>query len=308
MSKRLLYILGILLTGIIGGIINYFIICKDCCNNKSCGKKSPPVAQEKTPELNPTKNGLVFSDGSNDLFKTEDNFNFQASGFEIIQPVAPSIDAGIDKLKAYLDANPDKTIDITGLHTSREGNNSAYPDLGIARGIAIKNYLVSKGIDSKSINEAFAIDDSMVADAQGVFYGPVNFAFGKKKDADVLAEELAALKQEIHDHPVVPTFNYNSGTINLNETQKGQMFKISQYLDKAEDGKLLLVGHTDSDGDAQANVALGLKRANSVKDYLVTNGVDAHKIEVSSKGESMPIAPNDTEEGRAQNRRVEISL
>lgn len=69
-----------------------------------------------------------------------------------------------------------------------------------------------------------------------------------------------------------------------------------------------VVGHTDSDGTEEYNQALSIRRANSVRDYLVTKGVDASIIDVSGEGETNPVVSNKTREGRAQNRRVEISI
>ena len=69
-----------------------------------------------------------------------------------------------------------------------------------------------------------------------------------------------------------------------------------------------VVGHTDSIGTEEYNQALSLRRATSVKDYLVSKGVDPSIIDVSGKGETQPVADNSTKEGRAQNRRVDVSI
>jgi OOP family OmpA-OmpF porin len=69
-----------------------------------------------------------------------------------------------------------------------------------------------------------------------------------------------------------------------------------------------VVGHTDSDGTAEYNQALSIRRAMSVKNFMVSEGIDAGIIDVSGKGESSPIADNSTREGRALNRRVEIRV
>jgi OOP family OmpA-OmpF porin len=66
-------------------------------------------------------------------------------------------------------------------------------------------------------------------------------------------------------------------------------------------------GHTDSRGDENYNQSLSERRAQSTKDYLVNKGVAADRITVAGKGETDPVASNDTEEGRAQNRRVVIN-
>jgi OOP family OmpA-OmpF porin len=69
-----------------------------------------------------------------------------------------------------------------------------------------------------------------------------------------------------------------------------------------------IIGHTDSDGSEEYNQALSVRRAESVKDYLVSEDVDASIIDVSGEGESNPVASNATKEGRAQNRRVDINV
>lgn len=67
-------------------------------------------------------------------------------------------------------------------------------------------------------------------------------------------------------------------------------------------------GHTDNTGSYETNQALSLQRALTVRDYLIAQGVDASSIEVAGLGPDQPIAGNDTSEGRARNRRVEIIL
>ena len=71
--------------------------------------------------------------------------------------------------------------------------------------------------------------------------------------------------------------------------------------------KVVVRGHTDSTGPVAYNLKLGMKRAQSVKDYMVANGIDGERLSLESKGESEPISTNFTAEGRKLNRRVEIS-
>lgn len=70
--------------------------------------------------------------------------------------------------------------------------------------------------------------------------------------------------------------------------------------------RVVAVGHTDSVGSDAYNLKLGQKRARSVADYLISEGVAPSRIDVRSEGESRPVASNATAEGRAENRRVEI--
>jgi outer membrane protein OmpA-like peptidoglycan-associated protein len=67
-------------------------------------------------------------------------------------------------------------------------------------------------------------------------------------------------------------------------------------------------GHTDSQGSDGYNLDLSRRRAESVADYLASQRIDGRRLNVQGFGESRPIAPNDSEYGRAQNRRVEVSI
>lgn len=72
--------------------------------------------------------------------------------------------------------------------------------------------------------------------------------------------------------------------------------------------RVTIVGHTDSTGSPAVNNPLSLERAASVRDYLVNRGVPAMQVQTAGRGETEPVASNDTEAGRARNRRVEIYL
>src|SRR5690606_23930377 len=71
---------------------------------------------------------------------------------------------------------------------------------------------------------------------------------------------------------------------------------------------LIATGHTDSIGTEEYNQGLSERRANAVKEYLISLGVPADRIYTEGKGETQPVASNSTREGRAQNRRVEIEI
>jgi OOP family OmpA-OmpF porin len=73
-----------------------------------------------------------------------------------------------------------------------------------------------------------------------------------------------------------------------------------------EDATIQVTGYTDSVGTEEYNRDLSMRRAQAAQDYLVSNGVDQKRIVLSGMGESNPIASNDTAEGRAMNRRVEV--
>jgi len=84
--------------------------------------------------------------------------------------------------------------------------------------------------------------------------------------------------------------------------------KIARDLSKIKLEVIIAVGNTDSIGTDAYNMALGQRRAQSVKSYLVSKGVDGSRIYTESKGKSNPVASNATAEGRAKNRRTDIEV
>ncbi len=86
----------------------------------------------------------------------------------------------------------------------------------------------------------------------------------------------------------------------------GELESLTNMMLMREDLKIRLNGHTDNNGSEEYNMELSRNRVQSVKDFLVANGVDASRIETHYYGESNPIADNTTKEGQAKNRRVEM--
>lgn len=83
---------------------------------------------------------------------------------------------------------------------------------------------------------------------------------------------------------------------------------LAANLDKYPDTDLLIVGHTDSTGTESYNLALSKRRAMAVSDYLAAQGVARTRLRMDGRGELEPVASNATEDGRQQNRRVEVAI
>jgi outer membrane protein OmpA-like peptidoglycan-associated protein len=101
-------------------------------------------------------------------------------------------------------------------------------------------------------------------------------------------------------------FDFNKA--NLKPAAISQLAAVLQALREQPGAQILIVGHTDSIGSDAYNMGLSQRRADSVANYLVQNGVPRQSIRTEAKGESEPVASNANAQGRAQNRRVEITL
>nr|WP_186343992.1 OmpA family protein [Pseudomonas peli] len=84
--------------------------------------------------------------------------------------------------------------------------------------------------------------------------------------------------------------------------------QLSNSFREYQDSELVITGHTDSVGNYDANQVLSNRRADSVAQYLRSNGIDSSRLQTVGAGSTLPVASNETTEGRAQNRRVEIKL
>ncbi len=311
MTKKTTYILGILLTGIFGCFLQYYTCCKNCDKYKL----KTPAENVATTVDSPSPSQLGFSltdpKGGFDI-NINDHFNFKGSNFEILKPISANLNGAIGKLKAYLGNHPDKTLDIIGLYKSSEKNTSAFPNLGIARAEAIKHYLVDHGISSKQLNCKDQLDDSLIPNAKGIYLGPAKYHLNTIDTSDDAKAAAAAHLKELHDKiqekPLNLYFATGSSSLRLNPEQRLKMFDVATYVDKADDAEIQVIGHTDNTGDFAKNIQLGLDRANTIKGYLIKNNIPAAKIVTSSQGSKEPIASNETEQGRAKNRRVEVTL
>ena len=120
---------------------------------------------------------------------------------------------------------------------------------------------------------------------------------------NVLVPPVAALNTLVGLEPIL----FASGSAEIQADSFGTLDRLIEVLD-ATDVSVQIEGHTDSTGDPVLNQNLSQSRARSVLNYLVANGIDESRLSAQGFGPDQPVASNDTEEGRAQNRRIEFTL
>jgi outer membrane protein OmpA-like peptidoglycan-associated protein len=113
--------------------------------------------------------------------------------------------------------------------------------------------------------------------------------------------------------PVKPKFNLKNVTFafdksSIDSLQKTYLNELAQVLKERTDVIVIISGHTDNTGSATYNNTLSRKRAESVRNYLVKQGIPKARFKIEYMGLTTPIAPNETREGRALNRRVEFKF
>lgn len=108
------------------------------------------------------------------------------------------------------------------------------------------------------------------------------------------------------DMPEAITFGFDSATLNRNAY--GVLDRVAETLKEYDQTLIEVAGHTDSVGSEAYNQKLSERRAQAVADYLISRGVSGTRLMVIGAGESHPVASNETEAGRAENRRVELTI
>ena len=186
-------------------------------------------------------------------------------------------------------------------HTDNTGDLNHNMVLSYNRAESVAEYLIATGADAAKIRtigrgpeEPIASNDTREGREQN-----------RRVDVAVIAE-LRALDRVVYPSAIV----FKRDSADLDEQGKEFLKKnIATTRELMQRATFIeVVGHTDDKWDDDHNMELSKKRAASVRDFLVSQGVDASKMVTTGMGESMPIASNTTKAGRAANRRVEILI
>jgi outer membrane protein OmpA-like peptidoglycan-associated protein len=154
-----------------------------------------------------------------------------------------------------------------------------------------------------------------------IFIGAAIGALAGAAIGDYMDKQEAAFRKELEGSGVeviregdnmrlvMPSnITFASSQANISPSFYPTLDAITKVMNQYEKTLLNIVGHTDSTGSSELNQRLSEQRANGVKNYLLGQNVLAARLQTQGMGASQPVATNGTEQGRAQNRRVEIQI
>jgi len=203
-----------------------------------------------------------------------------------------------DSIYNYLNANQGKELLLSVKHLASEVDEDKGIHLGKSRSQFLKNILIKAGVNPdrivpKTVLSEFSYDEN------GQYFDGISMLFQNISDNRISEIEAGISNKTLYA-------DFAQAEFKPDRTLTAYTIELKNYLQKYPDKKVIVTGHTDSVG--VNNYQWGLDRANNVKNYLVSQGVSAGIIEIVSKGETEPVASNSTEEGRAKNRRIVLTI
>ena len=212
---------------------------------------------------------------------------------------APNTNEGFETRKQAILAGmkENNILDITGYYYEGEDKPANYDNMGFARANQIKTLF---GIDLPEDRIRFHARLQEEGDNVKTGY----FEGFEYKWVEAETKAVAETVEELEDRIII-RFPFASVEKEYSPEVDSYLEKLAERVAKTKE-RIVLTGHTDAIGEPSANLKLGQGRADQIKQILIKHGVDGSLIDASSKGESQHVAPNNTDEGRHENRRVEV--
>lgn len=197
---------------------------------------------------------------------------------------------------------------LFGCEATKNANNKQKGAvIGSAGGAAVGGVI---GNNTGDGNTALgAIIGGVVGGAAGAYIGN-----RMDKQAQEIEEEIPGAEVERVGEGINVTFDESSGVYfdtdkyNINSRSEETLQKLAGIFKEYPDSNILVEGHTDSTGSESYNLTLSKNRAQSVTDYLLGQGLSQGRFETKWYGETQPKYDNETADGRAKNRRVELAI
>lgn len=199
---------------------------------------------------------------------------------------------------------------FTGCEAYNNTNKAQRGAVVGAAGGALLGAILGNNVGNGQNSELGAVLGTVVGGAAGAVIG-----HQMDKQAKKIEEEIPGADVKRVDDGIVVTFDENNGGVyfdtnkyNINEKSKQTLDKLAAILKEYPDTNVLVAGHTDSVGKDEYNLGLSQRRAQAVTNYFKSKGLASSRFTTKWYGEKNPIASNDTAEGRAKNRRVNVVI
>lgn len=154
------------------------------------------------------------------------------------------------------------------------------------------------------VNQDYALNVSH----EGYLFHSENFTLTGGTVTQPFEKNVGMNKIKVGESVVLKNVFFETAKFDLKDQSRVELDKLTSFLEKNSKMKIELSGHTDNVGDKKMNQVLSENRAKAVLDYLVKRGIKVERLTTKGYGDTLPIATNETEEGRAENRRTEFKV
>lgn len=206
----------------------------------------------------------------------------------------------MNQLRKLLFALPIAAFLIMGCNATKTQKGAV---IGGAAG-AVGGTIIGKAAGNKTLG---TIIGAAVGGTAGAIIG-----HDMDKQAEQIKKQIPGAKVERVGEGIQVEFNekilFAFSKSDLSDSAKMNLDHLAKILSDNPNTNIEIQGHTDSRGTEEYNMGLSLRRANSVRDYLISQGIDPARMTVKGYGETAPAYSNDTPEGMAKNRRVEFLI
>ncbi|EAR01417.1 OmpA family protein [Maribacter sp. HTCC2170] len=198
---------------------------------------------------------------------------------------------------------------ITGCSATRNANNKQKGAVIGASGGAVIGGIIGNNVGKKGNTALGAIIGAVVGGVAGGYIGD-----RMDRQAERIEEEIPGAEVTRVGEGINVTFNEEAGVYfdtsksNVKGTSATTLDKLAGIFKEYPNSDVLIEGHTDSAGPDDYNMKLSQQRAESVTNYLISKGIEANRFSTKWYGENQPKADNETTEGKAKNRRVELAI
>ncbi|MGB0891608.1 MAG: OmpA family protein [Flavobacteriaceae bacterium] len=280
--------------------------CDECATSHITSPKKNSITEPKkeiVEEVIPKKSEnlpvktyegfVIFDESNNPIYQFSENFITNSNNSEVIIP--NSITSFKDSIYNFLNNNQLKELVIKAKHLNSETN------FGTIRGNQIKNILTDFGVNPDKITVESVVSNYSYNSTDNTYNKGISMFF-----RDISKEKISDIENNIANKTLYSYFAQKG--FKPDRTLQAYTIELKNYLNKYPNKKIIVTGHTDAVGSAEANEWFGSERAKNVVKYFVSQGIEKNKFTSLSKGQTEPIATNATSEGRAKNRRIEIKI
>ncbi|MFN6946747.1 MAG: OmpA family protein [Cytophagaceae bacterium] len=180
--------------------------------------------------------------------------------------------------------------------------------------IDLESNKTAQKVDSDTQNGEYLVvltegkEYGLFVQKDGYLYYSNSFNYTGEKTFDPVSLDIYLQPAKTGSSIVLKNIYFETNSYQLEDKSKTELNKIVKFLKGNSNIKIEFEGHTDDIGSEKANQELSLKRAKSVYDYVQSQGIPANRISYKGYGKTKPVAPNDSEENRQLNRRIEFRI